>query len=137
MLVSVHGSFCSDTMHEALLLLQAWQGGVRKRVKKAQQLGRHPRAAKLNKAATASKQQQESDSQFKAVLAQLAETQALPAEQQATGTLNTGVETDQRLLSPALDIQQSVKMPEPADATHSRSTPAGWWSLDLRNIAMD
>ena len=136
--MSVHGSFCNETVIDTFLSPQAWQGGVRKRIKKAQQLGRHPRAAKLNSAAQTSKtQQQGCDSQFKASLARLAETQALPAEQQAVGNVNTGAQTSQRLLPPASDTQQSLKVPAPTDATHSRSAPAGQWSLDLRNIAMD
>ena len=115
---------------------QAWQGGVRKRIKKAQQLGRLPRTAKVNPAAKSNKtQQQESDSQFKALLARFVDTQAVPT--QAVEDVNTGAETDQRLLPPAPDTQESVKMPVPINAIHNRSTPAGQWSLDLRNIAMD
>ena len=110
---------------------------MRKRIKKAQQLGKHPGTAKLNSTPNTSKtQQQESDCQFKALLAELAEAQAPPGEQQAVEDVNTGAESDQRLLPPAPDTEHSVKMPASADATHSRSTPAGQWSLDLRNIAM-
>ena len=111
---------------------------MRKRIKKAQQLGRHPRAAKLHSAVNTSKtQQQESGFQFKALLKRLAETQALLTDQQAVGDVNTGAETYQRMLPPAPDTEQSIKMLPPAGPTHSRSTPAGQWSLDLRNIAMD
>ena len=109
---------------------------MRKRIKKAQQLGRHLGAAKCNSAAKTSKtQHRDSDFQFKALLAQLTGTQALPAEQQAVG--DAGAETDQRLLPPAPDTEKSVKVLAPAGATHSRSNLAGQWSLDLRNIAMD